>query len=109
MYLRLRLWRIIKNDNYVGEQRAQFTDTAIVCANGSGRYYMFLLAIADTAAFLIPMAIGVKRSSRKTVGNAEMKRHYSQGRPELPRLRTNLQCKRPNSPHEAAPLRLRLP
>jgi hypothetical protein len=47
MNLTLRLWQLIQGDNYVGEQRARFTDTAIVCVNGSGRYYIFLLDVAD--------------------------------------------------------------
>jgi hypothetical protein len=46
-YCTLRLWQIIQGGNYFGEQRARFTDTAIVCINGSGRYYIFLLAIAE--------------------------------------------------------------
>jgi hypothetical protein len=52
-YRMLRLGQIIQSGNYVGAQRARSTDTAIVCLNGSRRYYIFLLAMRRRGHMLI--------------------------------------------------------
>jgi hypothetical protein len=61
-YRMLRLGQIIQSGNYVGAQRARFTDTAIVCLNGSRRYYIFLLAMRRRGHMLSRLTGRIRRS-----------------------------------------------